>query len=246
MTVRKHNLARALAAFVATGSLLLAGALSASAAPVEPLTTEQESRIRVGLETYGVGQDVQDSLISKITAGEMWDSLAAVEPVTTEQRLVRGEFVTLSTYADGSITASGVERATTVNPGSITPLGVRNCTSRQSGQVRIKTGCEVWADAILVKMSFTADYNQTFSASDPAYAIAGTIVGVRDKEIRTIGGTYTVRNFGRTQINATASSPAKARLTADLQAFGSYAATTVWLQLNVPMNTYTLGYSSNN
>ncbi|WP_432457535.1 hypothetical protein [Cellulomonas iranensis] len=166
--------------------------------------------------------------------------------MAVEQRLIRGELVTLSTYADGSITASGVERATPVDPGSIRPFDVSRCTSRQSGQVRIKTGCNVWASTVLITMSFEADYNQTFSASDPVWVTAGSIVAVRYANASTLAGTYSVRNFGRTQINATASSPAKARLTLDVQAVGGGAATTVWLQLNVPTNTYSLGYSSIN
>ncbi len=148
--------------------------------------------------------------LKKIIAGETWDSLAGAEPVAVEQRLIRGgELVTLSTYADGSITASGVERATPpVDPGSIRPFDVSRCTSRQSGQVRIKTGgCNVWASTVLITMSFEADYNQTFSASDPVWVTAGSIVAVRYANASTLAGTYSVRNFGRTQINATASSP---------------------------------------
>ncbi|UKJ63943.1 hypothetical protein H1Q78_00105 [Cellulosimicrobium cellulans] len=164
--------------------------------------------------------------------------------VSVEQVPAAGETTEVTRFADGSVAVTSLEQGVVVPDGVIAPRAVSGCSVWQDGLMRRKTNCTVSHSTGVISMSFKADYNQQFSAQDLAYATYGRIMAVRDAHINTFGGTYTVRNFGRTQIQATASSPAKARLTIDVQGAGGWFGGTAWLQLNVPMNTYTLGYST--
>ena len=204
-------------------------------AGVVALTPDAEASFRAFLTAYGVDDAVQDALVATLDAGGRIDSFGGT-PVDVTQTVTPTSITTVSTYADGSVSATTLEQ-----PGDVTgsrvratgpePLSVSGCTSTVSTTYqRTYVGCAVRSSNGLVTMGFTAGYT--------LFQGGGRIDSVQNPHLwsSTYGGA--TQSLAITREYSSGSLPATARHTAT---FSTSATTslTCWLQLNVLGSAYT-------
>ncbi|OCI32794.1 hypothetical protein [Oerskovia enterophila] len=229
-------------------ALAFTGVQSASAAPEasQGLSADDRAQLTTFLTDGGVTAETTATLLKKLEDGQMWDSLAGGTVVSTDSSESATAYDTVTTYADGSISVTSLEKGVPAATGAITPFAVSGCTTKNTGTLRTSRNCTASERRGVVNMSFKVGYDQRFSASDLAYVTGASLLAPTNASVTTIGGTYSIRNFGRTKTTASAGSPATARLTVDFQCVGGWCANTTWMQVNVPINTYTLAYTTHN
>lgn len=197
-------------------------------------------------DSYGVSSQVQDELLADLADGGVWDALAGGTPVSIDDVVTAGQPETVSHYADGSIKVTGVEVAQERDAGQAAVRGVDGCTRVNSTNKRTFTNCRVHDGYGLLNMAFMANYWETFAPKDAAYVTGSSITSATNAEVTVIGGTANGTHLERTRVTGSASGPATARLTSTIRLVSGSAQSTAWLQLNVPIKTYTLAFSTTN
>ena len=214
-----------------------------------------EVRIRMELARAGVDERTRDALIAKLESGQVWDSMIPeATPVNSRQYQIGAMVETRLEYSDGSVVISSIEMAPELlSPdlaGSVSgldpiPLAVTNCSSRSNGTVRTNTGCLVSHNAILVKMSFRADYtfNRIITSTYEPKTTWARIDRVHSPTVITIGSSAQSPTLNIIRKSASFSSPAQARLATIVTALGNVASGTVALNLYVPTGGPALAYT---
>ncbi len=197
-------------------------------------------------DAYGVSPQVQDQLLSDLAAGGTWDALAGGTPVSTEDLTTRGQPETVYRFADGSIKVTSVEVAEVLPTDEVPSRGISGCTRVNSPNKRTFTNCRVHDGYGLLNLAFMANYWETFAPKDAAYVTGSSITSATNPEITVIGGSASNTSLVRTRITGSSAGPATARLTTTIRLVTGSAQSTAWLQLNVPIKTYTLAYSTTN
>ncbi|MDZ8276526.1 hypothetical protein R2Q81_11290 [Microbacterium aquimaris] len=166
------------------------------------------------LDTHGVEEATRDTLVAKLESGELLDSQNGSEPVSTSTTTTGGYEVTISTYADGSVSESRVELPTSAEtPGLVTPFGVTGC----SGTATSRQGCLVDRWDGVIRQSFRADFTYVtngYDRIDSVYSSTYNVYGATSSSV-----TY----FGISKKYENASGPARAeyRVSAQLPVFGA-------------------------
>lgn len=164
-------------------------------------------------EAHGVAQATRDALIAKLESGVLLDSQNGSAPVSTTTSTVGIYDVTISHYADGSLSESRVERPQAAPaPGQIVPFGVSGCSA--NGGTRTNCYVDRWdgiiAQSFRANFTFLSGYDRIDSVYSPSYTVIGA---------SSASQTY----FGIVQQYESASGPARAehRVSAQLPVLGS-------------------------
>jgi hypothetical protein len=168
-------------------------------------------------EAHGVSQATRDALAAKLESGVLLDSQNGSAPVSTTTSTVGIFDVTVSQYADGSLSESRVERPQAeVGPGQIGTRGVSECQA--NGGLRSNCKIDRW-DGIIQQsfratFTFLSGYDRIDSVYSPSYIVVGS---------ESASQAY----FGIVQQYENASGPARAehRVTAQLPVLGSVSYT---------------------
>lgn len=225
-------------ALAVSALVLPAGAGTASTvAPVgqTALAPDAEASFRAFLAAYGVDGAVQDSLVATLDAGGQIDAFGGT-PVEVTQTITPTSISTVSTYADGSISATTLEQpgyttGSQVRGTAPEPLSVGGCTSTVSTTYqRTYQNCDVSSSNGLVTMSFTAGYT--------LFQGGGRIDYVQNP--RAWSSTYGTasQTLAVTRQYSSGSMPATALHTATFHPTGT-TTLTCWVQLNVLGSAYT-------
>jgi hypothetical protein len=146
--------------------LVLAGSVPAEAADSHFLTPEQEQQAREVFNEYGVSSATQDELFNKLDRGEVWDVYAGVAPVSSVTSIVDGYTQTLDTFADGSISVSGVEIPKEPTPtDGFSTMSVTGCTYGSGAGVFYGQDCRVYQNSALTEAEFYASFSQWSTGS---------------------------------------------------------------------------------
>lgn len=230
-------------ASIALAVSVLAGAPGAANAPADAgagagaLTPEAEASFRAFLTAYGVEGTVQDALVATLDAGGQIDSFGGT-PVGVTQTATPSSITTVSTYADGSVSASTLEQpgqvagsqARTTGP---EPLSVGGCTSTVTTTYqRSYADCAVSSSNGLVTLSFTAGYT--------LFQGGGRIDSATNPRAWSSSYGSATQSLAVTRQYSSGSLPATARQTATFSPSGS-GPVTCWLQLNVLGSASTTG-----
>lgn len=221
-------------------SLLTAAPGPATASTGDPadatsLTPAAEASFRAFLTAYDVDGSVQDALVATLDAGGQIDSFGGT-PVDVAQTVTPTSITTVSTYADGSVSATTLEQ-----PGDVTgsqvrtagpePMSVSGCTSTvASTYQRTYIGCTIGSSNGLVTMSFTAGYT--------LFQGGGRVDSVQNPRVWSSAYGSATQSLTITRRYSSGSLPATAHHTATFTPPGS-GPVTCWLQLNVLGTAYT-------
>lgn len=122
------------------------------------------SRIEVSslMTKYSVDPLIQESLWEKLESNQLWDSFGGVEPVSEVPFENSSETGTVSTYPDGSISVSSVEKQSfgqfAMQTSGIMPMAITGCTvSSFSGGAQY-SNCSASEGNFWVKTSMRAGY----------------------------------------------------------------------------------------
>lgn len=219
-------------------SMLLLGGAAAPAANATTATNAEETvitQIRDGLRDYGVSDNTADALIVKYRDGVTWDSMNGSSPVSVTTKSVSGANETTETYQDGSVKRITVEKPA-AETGGVSTRGVRDCRLSTSGSTKTYTGCWVSGGTVLI----TAGFSVKYKTSPGAASVLAT--GQESIVILSLGAGWKDVSRKITQANATASAPAKARLS--FTATGATFGASSWLEFRVDRNgTTSTGFS---
>ncbi len=211
--------------------LVLAPAISASAAPAGDPSVGQH--LRDWYASYDVPEGIYGPLVDKFLAGSPLDSMTEGQTPVSQRTIQRdGEAQTVYTYADGSISESGIEIPTTASASTraVSPQSVSHCSSTTPSHYdTVYHNCVVDASNGVLDMSFHAtydivqgNYNDLIKDVSTAYAYAQ-------------GGTAETPSLKITKQKEDASGPATA--TAKTQYSSSATSFTASLTLKVGSNT---------
>lgn len=211
--------------------LLIGGAISPAANAASTVSAQDQetlSQIRAGLHEYGVQRSTADLLVGKLINGQTWDSMNGSDPVSATTKEFSGSLETTEVYADGSVKRFTIEKPVEVAEGGIMPRAIRDCRVTTSGSTKTYTGCWVVGGTVII----TAGFSVKYQTSPGKASVLQT--GKEDITILSIGAGW--KDVKRTinQANATAKSPAKARLS--FVATGATFAKTSWLEFRVDRN----------
>lgn len=204
-------------------AITLGGALAAGLAPASATATDaatapafssaDESFFRNQMTHYDVPAATQDALFAKLRAGQAWDAdLEGSVPVSTETRRVDNRAEEISRYADGSIAAHGREVASAKRTGA-TANSWKGCAVIIGNTYNTVTDCTVDWTRGTTFMQFCVDgriYHNGFDKISEAHSPIK----------RFLGGTVTGENLRVTRTWETASSPARAMYTMDVDFYG--------------------------
>jgi hypothetical protein len=157
MTTRRTLIA------IATGLALTLGAASSAVADVP----DPYEEARAFWTSHGVPAEVQDTLVDELSTTGAIDAIRhGVDPVSVETLDESDATVTVSTFPDGSISVTSVEKPVVVPPGQITTqASIAGCTAQGGSGYVNYTGCVVSADAAIFKIAFKASYSVPNGAS---------------------------------------------------------------------------------
>jgi hypothetical protein len=205
-------------------------------APV--LTGPERSQVVEFMSTYGVPAETQELLFDKLDAGEQWDSLSGADPVSTRSISTSSAVENVDVYPDGSVSVTAVDTAQVGRT-------VSGCVTSGAGTVnRTLSNCTVRASAGLVTMAFYADYRYSYNSLSNITVKSAAISRAHSPSATVLGGTFSGLSVGVTRATAGTNLPATARASMTGTVIGQFASRTCWLQLNVPIGSHTLGYSS--
>jgi hypothetical protein len=215
-------------AVTAAALLLATGALPATAASAAApghvsLTPGEVDFLTSEWTHFGVSESVQASLIEKIESGAPLDALTSTAPLSTETVNNVTTVDTVSTFADGSISAYSVEVPSVAAKGEYSPQSVSGCSG--GGTAQIYTNCKVRGIFGAVSLQFTAGY--TLSSAGNA-----RINSYDTKDVKGIGVTVDAGTFELVRRNQSGSSPARVDLSTQW-AIGGAVGGTARLTLSV-------------
>lgn len=234
------------AAAVATGI----GATTTTAASAAPttghsvLSTSERAQVKSFFDTYGVARPTQEALFRKIDAGQLLDSYSGADPVATKTLTTLGEVKNVYTYADGSLVVTSLQVPIAQQPGTMQPMTVGGC-SVSGDLTRTLRGCKVEQTSSLVSMAFYADYQYTYWSYDDPSIFAASIQSVYSPTATVVGGSFSgLTAVIARQTAASSSLPALARASMTGTNIGGSGSRTCWVQLNVPIGSYSLAYTT--
>lgn len=155
ITLVQRVAAAAMATALSFAVAVPAGATMSDAPP-------SDAEIREFWTEYGVTPNVQDALVNKLEVGGKLDSANAfAEPVDVSTTTHDGMNVTVETFADGSIRASGIEQATAADEqvGTL-DTGVTDCTVTSGTGFVAYTGCQVFSANGTQNIQFKVNYER--------------------------------------------------------------------------------------
>jgi hypothetical protein len=121
-----------------------AGSASAPAPAASVLSETDRAEIDALLEKFAVPDAQQDSLLAALDAGQPWDvDDRTAAPVSTEEMVIGDMEYSVDRYADGSVSAAGVQIATEVDPDAVQTRGVKGCSVSSGSGYSTYTGCQV-------------------------------------------------------------------------------------------------------
>lgn len=227
-TIKMKSSRRASLSIIGLSLLLIGGAVSPAANAASPASARDQetlSQIRAGLHEYGVQSSTVDLLVRKFIDGQTWDSMNGSDPVSATTKELSGALETTEVFADGSVKRFTVEKPVEVPEGEIGSRAIRDCRVTTSGSTKTYTGCWVVGGTVII----TAGFSVKYQTSPGKASVLKT--GQEDITILSLGAGWTDVKRKITQANATAKSPAKARLS--FVATGATFAKTSWLEFRV-------------
>lgn len=189
------------------------------------ISDEIKLEIKQSLSELNIDEETQIKLINKLEQGEIWDcmdkSLVAQIPDNYFD-ISEDEPIKRYTFPDGSVIEQRIEIPNMMYPSAISGGTV----SSGSGYSTYK-GVKVSKTSGLMGMGFYADYTIVQNGSD-------IIENIYDRWVKVVGGSYSVSTFEITRRTEVSSSPAMAKLIADISWVGGITGSgTEWLYLNV-------------
>lgn len=132
--------------------------LAANAAPPSNLPEELITEVTEVWTENGVALSTQQALIAKMESGEVLDANLGGQPVSQQETDDIGEVKIVSTYADGSISVTRLEKPSE-DVGGATNRGVQGCSVSSNPQATYYRGCSAngWFTAVV--LSFFVDYD---------------------------------------------------------------------------------------
>lgn len=162
-----------------TVGLVLVGAPASVAVAADPYND-----VRTFWNSYGVPAAVQDSLVAELSAtGTVDAAKQGAEPVSTVTRDLAGAQQTITTFADGSISVTSLERAKaqTTKRGQVsTQATIEGCRVASGSGYSNYSGCIVSADNGIFRIGFKVAYSiyngasAKITSSGSASAASGT------------------------------------------------------------------------
>lgn len=164
----------------AVGLVAVAALVSpVTASPANAADTQEYSYLRSFLAEHGASQATQDALVAKVAAGKPLDSdKPGAVPVSAHDESVGTNAVTISTFKDGSVSVSTVERGAHATPGTVSPQAITGCKESNGGGYVVETGCKVEYSTGTYDLWFKASYErytggaQIDSVTQPLYVTA--------------------------------------------------------------------------
>lgn len=151
----KRHAILAMTAFISAAGLMFGPVAGASAdeAPVVPLSQTEEQQIRDLLTKYDVPAADQDVLVEKTLDGVLWDvNSSGTVPSSTEKAVIDGFNYTIERFADGSVSATGLEIPVEAPSARAQVLSIVGCTYTTGSGYSNASGCQVdgvWGPVII-------------------------------------------------------------------------------------------------
>lgn len=154
-------------AMIAVGGTLIFGAVSPASANTT-LDPAAQSFMTQQFQKYNVPQSQWAGLFEKEATNVAFDSATGVAPTSTEKFRVGITDYTLKRFADGSFSASSLERPTIPTAraaGGVTPLAITGCSYYYGTGVASYSNCKVMQDTPAATLWFKADYYRSSGAA---------------------------------------------------------------------------------
>lgn len=149
------------------------------------ISDNDEAKLREFWTQYEVAPSTQNALVQKLRAGGTVDALTdGAQPTSTRTVSSETDDVTVTSFADGSIQITGVEKPLEEAEGAISPMSVGSCRTSGSGSgYNTYYDCKAYLSNGFVDLGFYITYT----------IVAGTgydyIVEVNSPYAYGIGGT---------------------------------------------------------
>lgn len=142
-------------------SVALLSPVVANAAPTNDNTKNYEQFTEF-LNDNGVTEEVQQSLVEKVSAGEILDSAKGINPVSETSYEESGNSITRAVFPDGSITVVTAQIPTESPGGGIMPFGTifNGCKATTGSGWATFKGCNVQGDNGQAFLKFKVDYER--------------------------------------------------------------------------------------
>lgn len=179
----------------------------AQAAPTSSLPEALVNEVRSVWTEHGVAGSTQDQLISKMESGQSLDANLGVAPVSQSETDNGLTVKTVSTYADGSISVTDIQRPNAgASGGGISSRAVQGCTTTWSPSVIKYRNCSANGWFTGVALAFFVDYD--------AYASTTKIVKYHSGTVKCNAGlNCSTPQFEKIRLQGTNSAPAQVNLT---------------------------------
>lgn len=181
--------------FAKTLTLLLTSALSIGALPATaasqappPYTSQEIAQMDAEMAELGVDESTRDRLLDDLSVGVLWDSMRSEQPVSQIESNTHSAKRTISTYADGSVSATVSQNP---RPASSQLRSLPGCTERFSGGVKYATNCEVAFRGVSFSYGFKVNYSYSRTLSSMS-AVAGSHHG------HVVAGTWGFDGYTKT------------------------------------------------
>lgn len=207
-----------------TGSILVGGPAMAS-------SSSDEAAVRATWDQYGVPAATQNRLLADLAAGRAWDSLSGGDPVSSKTTTSTGLEETVSTYADGSIAITDLQKPVvpaTSTGGPVVRASV-GCKVQSSSHYDSTSYCNVSTNVVVANAAYVVTYHAVQGkgttivsrSSNSAFTTQGYLGSISSKEMRTNRATQS----GNT--------PAEVTGYFTWTSSGSAGSKDFWLQFNV-------------
>lgn len=144
----------------------VAGLIAAGAAIAPAHASDDWDNLRSYWSRFGVAEATQERLIDGLNRGAFPDSFTDAAPVNEKTLKTETSVLTIRTFADGSISTTGINASPASTSRGVTPLSVSGCTVSSGSGYRTFTNCKVEGTNGNVSVWFYANYTLVQGAAD--------------------------------------------------------------------------------
>lgn len=144
------------------------------------LNASEYQEIRDFWNTYSVPTETQDRLMAGIQRGEPTQASRGLsEPVSTNKVEHEAAFVDVSTFADGSISVTTLEKPVVAAGGQMGTRSVTGCSYSGGSGYAVYNNCQVYQASDAVTTSFRASYQVVSSGASQINSYGTLSISVR-------------------------------------------------------------------
>ncbi|MCC4909083.1 hypothetical protein [Microbacterium sp. cx-59] len=233
----KTRLGRFVSACVVVAGVSSGMLFVGSAANAAEITSDDSAAFEEFYDRYGVDDATQQRLIQVLESGELLDSMTSgAEPVSTVETDAEGSTEIISTFEDGSISVTSLEKPSVApSDGTVAPRAVSGCTLYNGGGFASYSNCLVSNGNGTTSLQFRADYSRS--------ANSASISNWRDAQVVAHYGTASAPTLTPVRTTATPQQPAVVTMYSRFTSYNGLSSEDLYLSLRVsPSQAWTTTY----